>query len=111
MHYIGKINKNKLGIFKNKIIDEDIILTEERRIHIYKNHKKDYEEIINNLDRTVLNPNEILLDSQNKNTIFLIISHRITDFQYLFFLFFEFLISFSFFVYVYVYENTIPLRV
>lgn len=72
LHYIGKINKNKLGIFKNKIIDENIILTEKRRIHIYKNHKKDYEEIINNLDRTVLNPNEILLDSKNKNTIFLI---------------------------------------
>lgn len=36
------------------------------------NPQKDYEKIINNIDRVVLNPKEVLEDSKNKDTIFLI---------------------------------------
>lgn len=72
MHYIGKIDINKLGKYKDKIITDDVILTEERKLHIYEDHNKDYEIIINNIDRVVLNPKEILEDRKNKDTLFFI---------------------------------------
>lgn len=72
MHYIGKIDKNKIGKFGKKIITDDVVLTDERKLHIYEDHIKDYETIINNIDRIVLNPTEVLEDLKNKNTLFLI---------------------------------------
>lgn len=72
MHYIGKIDINKLGKYKDKIITDDVILTEERKLHIYEDHNKDYKIIINNIDRVVLNPKEILEDKKNKDTLFFI---------------------------------------
>ena len=72
MQYIGKIDKNKIGEYGQKIITEDVVLTDERKLHIFEDHKKDYEKIINNIDRVVLNPKEVLEDSKNKDTIFLI---------------------------------------
>ena len=72
MQYIGKIDKNKIGEYGQKMITEDVVLTDERTLHIFEDHKKDYEKIINNIDRVVLNPKEVLEDSKNKDTIFLI---------------------------------------
>lgn len=72
MHYIGKLNKNRIGKYTNKIVTFDVVLTEERRLHIYENHTKDYEQIIENIDRVVLNPNEVLEDLKHKDTILLI---------------------------------------
>lgn len=72
MHYIGKLNKNRIGKYANKIVTVDVVLTEERRLHIYENHTKDYEQIIENIDRVVLNPNEVLEDLKHKDTILLI---------------------------------------
>lgn len=72
MHYIGKINKDKLGKYKNKIVVDSVVLTEERKQHIYNNHSQDYEIIISNIDRVVLKPREILEDAKNKDTLFFI---------------------------------------
>lgn len=72
MHYIGKIDKRKIGKYSAKIITEDVILTDERKQHIYEDHIKDYEVIIRNIDRVVLNPNEVLEDSKNKDTLLFI---------------------------------------
>lgn len=72
MHYIGKIDINKLGKYKDKVITDNVILTDERKLHIYQNHTKDYETIIKNIDRVVLNPIEILEDRKNKDTLFFI---------------------------------------
>lgn len=72
MHYIGKINKSKIGKYGRTIITDDVILTDERKLHIYEDHIKDYEVIINNIDRVILKPNEILEDSKNKDTLFFI---------------------------------------
>ena len=47
-------------------------MTEERRKHIYDDHFNDYEIIMANIDRVVLNPNEVLEDSRNKDTLFFI---------------------------------------
>ena len=72
LHYIGKIDKNKIGEYSKKIATDDVILTDERKLHIFEDHEKDYETIINNLDRVVLNPKEVLEDCKNKDTLFFI---------------------------------------
>lgn len=72
MHYIGKLNKEKIGKYADKIINFDIILTEERKLHIYANHTKDYKRIIENIDRVALKPNEVLEDLKNKDTLFFV---------------------------------------
>lgn len=72
MHYIGKIDKNKIGEYSNKIITDDIVLTDERKLHIYEKHTRDFDIIINNIDRVAINPSEVLEDTKNKDTLFLI---------------------------------------
>lgn len=72
MHYIGKIDKNKIGEYSNKIITDDIVLTDERKLHIYEKHTRDFHIIINNIDRVAINPSEVLEDTKNKDTLFLI---------------------------------------
>lgn len=59
MKYIGKIDKSLLGSYKDKIITDDIVLTDERKIHILEDHGNDFDIIMENIDNTVLNPNEI----------------------------------------------------
>lgn len=72
MQYIGKIDKQKIGYYANKISNDEIVLTEERKLHIYEEHKKDYQLIMKNIKNGVLNPNEVLKDNKNKDTLFFI---------------------------------------
>lgn len=72
MQRIGKLNKNIIGKYKEKVTTYDVVLTDERKIHIFHNHKNDYEIIIDNINETVLNPQEVLEDSNNENTLFFI---------------------------------------
>ena len=72
LHYIGKIDKNKIGKYGERLITQNVILTEERKLHILQNHKKDYKIIIKNIDRVILKPKEILIDAKNVDTLFFI---------------------------------------
>ena len=72
MQYIGKIDKKRIGRYASKISNDDLVLTDERKKHIYQNHPKDYKVIMENLERVVLKPNEVLKDSKNKDTLFFI---------------------------------------
>ena len=72
MQHIGKLNRNIIGKYKEKVTTYDVVLTDERKMHIFKNHKNDYEIIINKINGTVLNPQEVLEDSKNENTLFFI---------------------------------------
>ena len=38
MHYIGKIDRNKIGEYGKKITSEDVIITDERIEHIVEHH-------------------------------------------------------------------------
>ena len=40
MQYIGIIDKEKLGKYKNKIITNEVVLTEERLKHIKERHPR-----------------------------------------------------------------------
>ena len=72
MSYIAKIDVEKLGEYKNKVVSDEVVLTEERKLHIYESHKKDYEEIMKNIRNAILNPQEIIEDIKNKDTVFFI---------------------------------------
>ena len=64
------MNKNVIGEYGNKLLTYDVILTNERKLHILNKHKNDYHIIINNINDTVLNPQEVLEDYKNVDTLF-----------------------------------------
>lgn len=69
---IGKIDKNKIGEYAKKIKSEDIVLTIERMRHIFRNHQNDYKIIMKNIARIIANPDEVIEDNKNKDTLFFI---------------------------------------
>lgn len=72
VQYIGKLDKNKIGDYANKITNNNIVLTDERKQHIYEDHTKDYERIMQNIKRVANNPREVIEDCKNKDTLFFI---------------------------------------
>lgn len=69
MQYIGKLEKEKLGNYKNKIVNLDLILTEERIKHIKEHHPGDYEKYEVYIKEIIKEPDYILEDNKNKDTI------------------------------------------
>ena len=73
MILIGKLKKEKLGIYKNKIITDEVVLTNERlNNHILNKHRKDYEVLKLYLKDIIEEPDIILNDNKNENTIILL---------------------------------------
>ena len=72
MQYIGQLDKNKLGRYKDKIKTLDVIITNERIEHINKRHPGDYEKYIIYLSNCIKNPDYILEDKDNKDTIIIV---------------------------------------
>lgn len=73
MHYIGKINKEKIGEYGKKIVTEDVVLTEERlNEHILIKHSKEYRQLKPYLKNIVENPDVVLDDNRNQDTIILL---------------------------------------
>ena len=69
MQYIGKIDREKLGGYKDKLITTDVILTEERIKHIKEHHPGDYEEYSMYIQDIIENPDYILDDNKNIDTV------------------------------------------
>ena len=69
MQYIGKLDKEKLGKYKEKIITEDVIMTDERIEHMHIRHPGDYEKYIEYISNIVNKPDYILEDIDNKETL------------------------------------------
>ncbi len=72
MQFIGKLDRSKIGEYSQKIVTEDVVLTNERKVHIFQDHGNDFKLIIDNIDRVVLNPNEVLEDLKNRDTVYFI---------------------------------------
>lgn len=69
---IGKIDIKKFeGISKN-IITNEVILTNERYLHIIEGHKEDFEIYANIIPEILINPDYILKDHKNENTAMVI---------------------------------------
>lgn len=69
MQYIAKIDKEKLGKYRYKIITEDVILTEERIKHIKEHHPGDYEKYGIYIRKIIEEPDYILEDNKNIDTV------------------------------------------
>lgn len=70
MQFICKINKNILGKYKNRIITEDVILTQERlNNHILLYHVKDFEQLSPYLKDIIYNPDFVMEDNRHTNTL------------------------------------------
>lgn len=72
MNYIGKINKEILGEYRKKIITDRVIITNERIEHTKKRHLDDYERYIKYIPDILYNPDYILEDRENKDTILML---------------------------------------
>lgn len=69
MQYVGKIDNNKIGIYKYKIVTKDVILSEERIKHIKEHHPGDYEEYGKYIKEIIEVPDYILVDNKNIDTL------------------------------------------
>ena len=69
MKYIGKLDGEKLGKYKNKIVTQNVIITNERIEHIKKRHLNDYEKYINHISVIIKNPDYILIDKDKIDTL------------------------------------------
>lgn len=59
---------NKFGT----IYTDEVILMEERRVHIQESHPLDYDYFLDNRSLVISDPDLILVDESNKGTIFVI---------------------------------------
>lgn len=77
MQILGNLDKEKLGKYKNRITTCKVVLTTERVIHIKEHHPSDYELYGKYLSSIINNPDYILDDNKNMDTILLLktISH------------------------------------
>lgn len=69
MQYIGKIDVKKLGKYRKKIITDEVILTQERIKHIQEHHPGDYEKYGIYITEIINNPDYIIDDSKNIDTV------------------------------------------
>lgn len=77
--YIGKLDKNILGKYSERIVTEDVILTYERREHILSRHKEMCDEIFSNINEVLCNPDYVLEDNKNIATLLLIKSMKVNN--------------------------------
>lgn len=70
MHYIGKFDIDKLGIYRNKLITAEVIMTNERLYqHILIHHKSEYEQLEKYIKDIIENPDYIIEDNRHSDTM------------------------------------------
>lgn len=69
VQYVGKIDVEKLGKYKDKVMTDDVILTNERIKHIQEHHPGDYETYRQYIQDIVENPDYVVDDNKNINTV------------------------------------------
>lgn len=72
MQYIGQLDKNKLGKYKDKIKTLYVIITNERIEHIKKHHPSLINNELKFIKKVLEYPDYILEDRKNINTIIMI---------------------------------------
>lgn len=72
MQIVGKLDKNKLGCYSDKIITTKVILTDERKAHILERHPGHYEILNKYISKVLSKPGYILKDLQFDDTIILL---------------------------------------
>ena len=70
MQYITNLDKEKLGIYKDKLITEEVILTDERLYeHILLFHREEYKQLRPYIKSIIENPDYIVEDNRHKDTM------------------------------------------
>lgn len=69
LEHIGNLNIAKQGKYRNKINTAKVIITNERIKHIKLRHPGDYEKYINYIPDIIKNPDHILEDKKNLDTL------------------------------------------
>lgn len=70
MQYITKLDKRKLGVYANKLITEEVILTDERLYeHILLYHKEEYKQLRVDIKGIIENPDYIIEDNRHEDTM------------------------------------------
>lgn len=69
MQYIGKLKVKQLGEYKKNVLTSNVIITNERIEHTKKRHPGDYEKYINYIGDIIKEPDYILKDNDNIDTI------------------------------------------
>lgn len=70
MQYITNLDKNKLGKYKEKLLTEEIILTDERLYeHILLYHEEEYKQLRPYIKSIIDNPDYIIEDNRHKDTL------------------------------------------
>lgn len=68
--YIGNINTDTIGMYKEKVITDEVILTKERLInHILRYHKNEYYELKEYIREIIEEPDIIIEDNSHPNTL------------------------------------------
>ena len=72
VNYIGKLDKNKLGEYADKITTENVIMTSERVEHIKEHHPELENKEIESITEVLENPDYIFKDRKNKDTVLMV---------------------------------------
>ena len=70
MQYITNLDKSKLGIYKDKILTEEVILTDERLYeHILLYHEEEYKQLKPYIKCIIKEPDYIIEDNKHEDTM------------------------------------------
>ncbi len=70
MRYITKLDKKKLVEYENRLITEDVILTDERLYeHILLFHEEEYKQLKPYIKSIIDNPDYIVEDNRHEDTM------------------------------------------
>lgn len=70
MQYITNLDRKKLGTYENKLITEEVILTDERLYeHILLYHEEEYKQLRPHIKTIIENPDYIVEDNRHEDTM------------------------------------------
>lgn len=69
VQYIGKIDKDKIGEYGNKIVTDNVVISEERILHIKDHHPELEAEEINQIKDILKDPDYVFKDRKNIDTV------------------------------------------
>ena len=70
MQYITNLDRKKLGAYENKLITEEVILTDERLYeHILLYHEEEYKQLRPYIKSIIENPDYIVEDNRHEDTM------------------------------------------
>lgn len=72
VHYIGKIDKRLLEQEFGELKTAEVVLTDERRLHIKERHANDFDMFEQNCKEIIAHPQIVLKDEKNPDTVFMI---------------------------------------